>query len=170
MLGKRITEPRQYISLYDPALSAATAKELARYRVTRDIDDLGDWKTWPDQPTVFTIKPLEAGFGHLADDMGFMARRQLFMLHVEKVAGMDGMGEQAFETGPGGARSLTAEALELFPEKVVDEIATVVTELAGSDTVGFTVPDGWLEYLRSSPTNRAILARTGSSANESSSD
>ena len=170
MLGKRITEPRQYISLYDPALSAATAKELARYRVTRDIDDLGDWKTWPQAPTVFTIKPLEAGFGHLADDMGFMSRRQLFMLHVTGATGMDGLGEQAFEQMPGGGTSLSPEALDLFPEKVVDEIATVITELAGSDTVGFTVPDGWLEYLRSSPTNRAILARTTDSAKESKSD
>lgn len=169
MLGKRITAPRKYISLYDPAISEASPKELARYRITRDVDDLGDWQAWAQQPTVFTLKPLEAGYGHLADDMGFLARRNLFMLHVEKVEGMDGLGDQAFET-VNGQKSLTADALDLFPEKVVDEIATVIVELAGSETTGFTLPDSYADHLRNTLTRRAILARTESSASESNSD
>jgi hypothetical protein len=170
MLGKRITEPRLYISLYDPALQEAGAMDAAKYRVTRDVADLGDWKAWPTQPTVFTLAPLEAGYGHLADDMGFLARRNIFSLHVTKVDNFDDGGEPLQWETINGQRSIATEGMARFGDEIVDEIATVVVELAQSDTTGFTLPDGYRDFLRNTLTRRAILARSTDSASEPSSD
>jgi len=154
MLGKRITEARKYISLYDPALQEATAMQAARYRLNRDISELEGWEAWTVQPTVFTIRPLEAGYGHLADRMSFMDRRSLFMLFVDAAENMTP--EPKWET-VNGQHSMVSDSLDAFGDEVIDEIAEFIKEAAYTDTTGFTLPASYQEYLRGTNARRAIL-------------
>jgi hypothetical protein len=130
MLSKRLTAPREAVSLTDPALLQIETRKVREYAMTRDISVLGDLKTLADKLTIFVLKPMLPKYEHLETNLA-----ALFAHHVSEVR--NGPLEPSdWEPIPGdvtGMQRLSEEGLNALPRETVIEMGRLVWELASKD-------------------------------------
>jgi hypothetical protein len=152
MLGKRLSEPRRAISVYDPAFLEFGAKVRDEYLITRDIDLLGDLSAMPNPPTVVTLEPARPEHQHLLarDDMETLTA--LFRMYA--VAIEHGAPLQVEEVN--GVRRLTDDCVASFGWEVAAEWGGLVQQFARCDTTPFTPPGGYEATARTMLLQRAM--------------
>ena len=142
----RATGSLKVVSSLDPALADIPDTVMQKYLLTRDLADLGDLSNLPDQPTMFTVLPLQAKKEYLVDAMTLQAKVEIVRTHVVGSTGID-----LEYKDDAGTLCLTKEAIESLPMEVVDELAMVIIQAQsrGAGRLGFfTQPDTWRAVRR----------------------
>ena len=153
MLHKRINRIRKVISHFDPSLRYADAEELKEYARTLELESFKSMDSWPDKPTVFSIRPLQVKYEYMAYGSGFIDTWRIFATHVTDIEGLD------FEIQRNG---VTSEIDDLHKEDfipdVVQNISGIIIQLANKadDKVFFTPPEGFWDYMVSLKTRLAV--------------
>jgi len=155
MLRARLTEPRAVISVYDPAIMGIDYQKLHKYKMTRNLDDLGDLSVLKEKPTIHMLEPMLPMYEGFRDKPAFN-----YAVHCSKI--IDGpVTDKDFETDD-GRTSLKFEAIAKIPDKSVIELGGVVLQLASVD--GIISPfilldstwDAWVRNLQSLNAMRAL--------------
>lgn len=157
MLTRRLTEPREVVSLLDPAMKQINPQVRIAYSLSRNMADLGDISQLAEPFAIFTLTPMLPKYQHLAG-----ALHLLFAVHcmAAKNAPVDGAD---FETKD-GFTSLDQKAMEKIPLDSVLELGQVVLDLASVDGVAspFTsAATDWESRIREAQRQDALRVATG---------
>jgi hypothetical protein len=155
-IHKRLSEDRKIVSHYDDALAYIDGDKVREYVKTLNIDDLGDMRSLPQRPTVFTVKPLTTKWEHLAFDTRGIDYWGVFSTHVSAATELPF--DLEFREGV-----LTDKTRDLFPPNIVQNIASIIIALSNNngDSIPFTPPGGfwrWLAEVKAHLATKAIAA------------
>ena len=128
MLSKPLTEPRQVVSLLDPAMMQISRQRRIAYSLSRNIEDLGDIAALKNQFTEATLHPRRPESRHLAG-----------MLHLLFAANCSAMKNGAVDTTDfettDGLISLKTASLVKVQFDVALEWGQVILDLASVNGV-----------------------------------
>lgn len=153
MLGKRLSESRKAISLYDPAFFEIRAGLRERYINTRDFSVLGDLSKLPSLPTVFVHEPVKPEHTHLLDSDELPVLLVLFRMYITAVENCEF--DVRYET-VNDLRRMTEDSANQFGSDVIREQGLLVQEFARSSTTPFSPPVGYLDIERAALRARAF--------------
>jgi hypothetical protein len=141
-IHKRLSEDRKIVSHYDDALAFVDSELVQKYVKTLNIDDLGDMRSLPQRPTVFTVKPLTTKWEHLAYDTRGIDYWGVFSTHV--TAATELPFELEFREGV-----LADKVRDMFPPNIVQNVASIIIALSNNngDSIPFTPPGGFWRWL-----------------------
>jgi hypothetical protein len=161
MLRQPLTEPREIVSLLDPAMKQIDRQRRIAYSLSRNMDDLGDISTLKNQFTVAIIHPMRPETRHLAG-----------LLHLLFAANCSDVkngptGPSDFETTE-GMISLKTESLPKLPFDSALEWGQVVLDLAsvnGVDSPFSSRATEWESRILEAERQDAVRAAMDMSAN-----
>lgn len=160
MLTRRLTEPREVVSMLDPAMRRIDPKKRIAYSQSRNLEDLGDLSVLAEPFVVFTLTPMLPKYQHLA-----AALHMLFAFHCTKVEGCH-ITPADFENKDGHVY-LTQKAMETLPLDTVLELGQVVMDMASVDggASPFSQPViDWQDRIREADRQNAMRAAMGIAA------
>jgi len=157
MLRQPLSEPRQVVSLLDPAMKQIDRQRRIAYSLSRNIEDLGDISALKDQFAEATLHPMRPETRHLAGRLHL-----LFAANCSDTKG--GLTNPSdFETTD-GMISLKTDSLVKIPFDVVLEWGQVVMDLAcvnGVDSPFTSRATLWESRILEAERQDAIRAATG---------
>jgi hypothetical protein len=152
-IKKRLSTDTKIIYRFDESLAHIDAKLVGEYMRTLDIDKLGNLHDLTSKPSVFTVRPLTVRHEYLengenSDWWGIFAN------HVKDIT--DFPLTRVNE-------AVSSEHREDFSPRLVRDIAQQVVALAndGRDSIFFTVPEGFSDWLRGAIALRVTEASRG---------
>lgn len=154
MLPLRLSEPRRVVSMYDPAMKQIDAQRRLLYQSTRNIKDLGDIDSLPDQFTICTLAPLLPKHQHLT-----AYPHLLYGKYCSKIENAP-FSDNAFEENDGWV-SMKEAFVEKIPADDVADFAGVIIQMASVNGVvsPFSLQDtAWLSRIREVERQDALRA------------
>jgi len=160
MLTRRLTAPREAVSMLDPAMRQIDPKKRIAYSQSRNLEDLGDLSALAEPFVVFTLAPMLPKYQHLAGRLDM-----LFAFHCLKVEGCH-ITPADFENKD-GVMYMKQESMETLPLDMVLELGQVILDMASVDGAAspFSSPvSDWQGRIQEADRQTAIRAAMGLAA------